>query len=180
MKFLFKKHMLNDILKKIVFIVYTYSQFVASVRGILRGIFLKGTKKNLKILEGCKIGGANKVFIGDNVLISRQVEIMAISEPIIIGNNCLIAHSVSILAANHRYDNPSKPINSQGMTCAPIIIGDDVWIGCKATILAGVTIGKGAVVGAGSVVTKDVPSYAIVGGVPAKIIKKRRDVKKDI
>jgi acetyltransferase-like isoleucine patch superfamily enzyme len=67
-------------------------------------------------------------------------------------------------------------MKEQGVTRSFIKIGDDVWLGAGSTVLAGVTVGRGAIIAAGAVVTKDVPSFSIVGGVPAKIIKSRKSV----
>ncbi len=86
---------------------------------------------------------------------------------IYIGDDVLIGHNVVLATINHDLN----PKNNRRNHYAPIHIGDRAWIGSNATILAGVTIGKWAVVAAGAVVTKDVPDYAIVGGVPAKVIK---------
>ena len=80
---------------------------------------------------------------------------------------------VLILNSNHLYQNPNILIRKQGIVYARVVIEDDVWIGTRSIILPGVTIGKGSVIAAGSVVTKDVPPYNLVGGIPAKIIKKR-------
>ncbi len=80
----------------------------------------------------------------------------------------IIGHNVVLATINHDLD----PANRQSMSYAPIHIGKNVWIGANATVLAGVTIGDGAVVAAGAVVTKDVAPNTIVGGVPAKVIKK--------
>jgi len=74
---------------------------------------------------------------------------------------------------NHNFDRLDIPMKNQGFNTAPIIIEDDVWIGHGCVITQGVTIGKGAIVGSNAVVTKDVPELAIVGGVPAKLIKYR-------
>lgn len=99
-----------------------------------------------------------------------------------IGNFCSIAPEVAfILSADHyinhfsTYPFRSKIFNQgdEGVSKGDIFIGDDVWIGFRSTILSGVTIGQGAIVAAGSVVTKSVPPYAIVGGVPAKVISYR-------
>ncbi len=98
-----------------------------------------------------------------------------------IGSFCSIAGEVMfVLNADHRMDTVSTfPFKArylgeaEGITKGDITIGDDVWLGFRATILSGVTIGQGAVVAAGAVVTKDVPPYAIVGGVPARVIRYR-------
>lgn len=88
------------------------------------------------------------------------------------GNNCLLGPDVLIINSNHTILK-GQLIREQEDMCSPIIIGNDVWIGAKAIILSGVTIGDGAVIAAGAVVTKDVEPYTIVGGVPAKKIKHR-------
>lgn len=103
--------------------------------------------KNVFINSGCCFQDQGGIKIGDNVLIGQQV----------------------VLATLNHDSLPKKRCN---MIPAPIHIGNDVWIGAHATILAGVTIGDGAIIAAGAVVTKDVPKYAVVGGVPAKTIKK--------
>ena len=93
-----------------------------------------------------------------------------------IGNYVMMGPEVYITTVNHKHDRIDIPMMHQGNTeDEPIIIEDDVWIGRRAIILGGVTIGKGSVVGAGAVVTKDVPPYSVVGGVPAKVIKNRID-----
>lgn len=84
-----------------------------------------------------------------------------------IGDDCLIGHQVVLATLNHDL----APENRGSMLPAPIKIGKNVWIGAHATLLSGVTVGDNAVIAAGAVVTKDVPKNAVVGGVPAKIIK---------
>ncbi len=90
-----------------------------------------------------------------------------------IGNNVMISPRVSIYAENHVFDNPEILMKEQGVTQAPVIIEDDCWIAANSIILAGVTIGRGSVIAAGSVVTKDIPPYSVAAGVPAKVIKQR-------
>ncbi len=89
---------------------------------------------------------------------------------VVIGDNVLIADHVTIVAGNHRFDDPSRAIIEQGETAKGIRVERDVWIASHAVILDGVTIGEGAVVAAGAVVTKDVPPGQIVAGVPARPI----------
>lgn len=109
---------------------------------------------------------------GKNLTIGKDVFINAGCKfqdqgGITIGDRALIGHNVVMATLNH----DEKPSKRGDMHPAPIVIGNDVWIGANATILAGVTIGDGAIVAAGAVVTRDVPAYTIVGGVPAKLIR---------
>ncbi len=91
-----------------------------------------------------------------------------------IGNYAVISHDVTILGGDHRYDVPGTPIYfTERPPLHETVIEDDVWIGHRVIVKAGVRIARGAVVGAGAVVTKDVPPYAIVAGVPARKIGER-------
>ena len=94
--------------------------------------------------------------------------------PLIIGNDVMMGPEVVILTYSHKFDRLDIPMNDQGSYVDPVMIGNDVWIGTRSIILPGVKIGNGVLIGAGAVVTKDVPDYAIVGGVPAKIIRYRK------
>jgi len=94
---------------------------------------------------------------------------------ITIGDNVLIAAHTSINTVSHHFERCDIPINDQGIHCDPVSIEDDVWIGMNAVVLQGVTIGKGAIVGAGAVVTRDVPAWSIVMGVPARVVSQRNN-----
>jgi acetyltransferase-like isoleucine patch superfamily enzyme len=89
-----------------------------------------------------------------------------------IGDRVYTSPFTQIISVNHIFDDPSRPFVEQGITAEGIIIEDDVWLGAGAVITDGVRVGKGAVVAAGAVVTKDVAAHTVVGGVPAKEIKK--------
>jgi len=91
-----------------------------------------------------------------------------------IGRQVSIATRVTIVGSSHRFTDPTQPIRNQGMEALPVTISDDVWIGAGAVILGNVCIGEGAVIGAGAVVTRNVPSRALVVGVPARQIGARR------
>jgi acetyltransferase-like isoleucine patch superfamily enzyme len=96
-----------------------------------------------------------------------------------IGRGCIIGQYFSCHPENHVYDDTDHEIRMQGVTRKGIVIGEDCWIGSKVTILDGVTIGRGCVIAAGAVVNKDVPAYSVIGGVPAKIIKNRKQEVKE-
>ncbi|MDD5355793.1 MAG: acyltransferase [Candidatus Omnitrophica bacterium] len=130
--------------------------------------------QRLVIMHNCYMYAHNNgsMKIGDRVSINHNVMLGASDNgEIIIGNDVLIGPNVVIRASNHGYLKKDIPINQQGHTGGKIIIEDDVWIGANSVILPNVTIGKGSVIGAGSVVSKDIPSCSLAGGVPAKVIK---------
>lgn len=91
-----------------------------------------------------------------------------------IGRDVLISPQVVIMTANHAFEDCLHPIRQQGDVREPVVIEDDVWLGAGVKVMAGVRIGRGVVVAAGAVVTHDVPPFAIVGGVPARLIRFRR------
>ena len=94
--------------------------------------------------------------------------------PLRIGDNVMMGPEVTILTHTHNIERTDIPMRQQGMRVAEVVVGNDVWIGMRVVIMPGVKVGNGAVIGAGAIVTKDVPDYAIVGGVPAQVIKFRR------
>ena len=94
--------------------------------------------------------------------------------PLHIGKNVMMGPDVTILTHTHNIERTDIPMGQQGMRVAEVVIGNDVWIGMRVIIMPGVKVGDGAVIGAGAVVTKDVPAFTVVGGVPAKIIKYRK------
>lgn len=112
------------------------------------------------------------LVIGDNVGISANAFI-SVRGKVKIGDSTIFGPGVSLFSENHIFEDKSTPIYLQGATSKGIEIGKDCWIGANATILDGVKIGNGCIVAAGAVVNHNVPSYTIVGGVPAKTIKNR-------
>ena len=117
------------------------------------------------------VSDGGSLSIGDHTFIGRGTEI-EVSDRVAIGRNVLIAPNVYITDHNHGTGR-GAPMNAQPCVAAPVKIGEDVWIGTQCVILPGVTIGDGAVVASGAVVTRDVPPMAIVGGVPARVLKFR-------
>ncbi|UPW18615.1 sugar O-acetyltransferase [Agarivorans sp. TSD2052] len=133
--------------------------------------------KNIEVCPPLTVDYGDTVFIGDDVFINTNFTLVN-SGKITIGDRVMIAPNVSLFSINHALDPELRKtyINQQGERevidyPAPITIGDDVWIGGHAVILAGVTVGNGSVVAAGAVVTKDVPAGVLVGGNPAKVIR---------
>lgn len=120
------------------------------------------------------------IHCGSNIHIGPHASFIASIAHIYIGDYVMFGPNVTIRGGNHRTDLQGKYMISKGLKRsiddADVRVEDDVWIGCNVTILKGVTIGRGAVVAAGSVCTKSVPPYAIVGGNPARLIKYRGDV----
>ena len=139
-----------------------------------------------------------KIILGDDVYISRLCRLscgssedyigaVLIEDSVSVGQNCFIdgggklkigkdsvlGPNVVFFSGNHEFKDPTIPIRFQGGIPKPIVIEEDVWLGANVIVLGDVTIGKGSVIGAGSVVTKYVPPYSIAVGVPAKVIGKR-------
>lgn len=139
---------------------------------------------NCSILKGAVITAINewkifkynpKIIIGDNVKIGRMCHISAVNQ-IIIKDNVLIGGYVTISDNAHGsnlnlQDLMAAPADRPLFSKGPITINENVWIGDKVTIVSGVSIGKGSIIGANSVVTKDIPDGCICGGVPARILK---------
>ena len=117
----------------------------------------------------CINNAVGDVVIGDYTRIGIHNTIIG---PVTIGSHVNLAQGITVTALNHNFENTNERIDLQGVTTKQVVINDDVWIGANAVILPGVTIGRHAVVAAGAVVTTDVPENTVVGGVPAKIIKR--------
>ena len=120
---------------------------------------------------GVDIENFENLEIGNNVSIHSYSYINAIGG-VYIGNEVSIARATSIISFNHGYSDAKKPIKYNDIIKGKIVISDDVWIGARVTILANVNIFKRSIIAAGAVVTKNVESNTLVGGVPAKFIKK--------
>ena len=129
--------------------------------------------EDIVVKHGCYFGTGNGLKVGDRSQLGQNAKI---DPAVTIGKDVLMGPDVIILTTRHAFEDPDTPINQQGvLPIAPVTIGDDVWIGARVVILPGVKIGRGAIIGAGSIVTKNVPQNTIVGGNPAKAIRKRGD-----
>lgn len=166
------------------------------VRGALLGRFAKKAGKKITVAPGVEITGYENIELGDRVHVGRNSSIYAHNGKVVIGsnfslnanssiaasgggeiaigNNVLIAQNVVIRAADHVFESCEIPIMEQGHIGGKINIEDDCWIGANVVVTRNVTIGAHSVIAGGSVVTKDVERYSVVGGVPAKLIKSRR------
>ena len=140
------------------------------IRGFCGKLILTKCGKYVNIEKGAEF--PSSVELGDYSGIGVRAQI---NGKVIFGNHVMMGPDVCIYARNHAYDRTDITMDLQGFAPEkPVFIDDDVWIGAKVIILPGVHIGTGAVIGAGAVVTKDVPDYAVVGGNPAQIIKMRK------
>jgi acetyltransferase-like isoleucine patch superfamily enzyme len=121
--------------------------------------------------------GVETLSLGKGASINSNVVINACQGRIRIGENVLIGPNVVMRAADHVFVDPDRLIRDQGHESGVIVIEDDCWIGAGAVILKNVTVGRGSVVGAGAVVTRDVPPNSVVAGVPARVIGRRGESK---
>ncbi len=163
---------------RILFSMTLWKQLRVSIVLFLNGnvwqiIHLGSYGRQSRILPSAQLAFAENIFIGGEVDVSRRVIIWAgPKSKITIGNKTGIGPG-SFITSDNNSMKAGIPIRDQQRNEADVIIGSDVWIGANSIILPGVTINDGAVIGAGSVVTKDVPENAIAVGNPAKVLKYR-------
>ena len=144
------------------------------LRAVLCARIFRSCGKGVNVERGAYFGYGTTVAIGSYSGIGIDARFYGVGD-ISIGNGVVMGPDVAILTENHRFDDIGSPIGGQGKEVSPVVIEDDVWIGLRAIILPGVRIGRSSVIGAGAVVTKDIPPYSIVGGVPARVIRNRRE-----
>lgn len=161
-----------EFLSAIVFIFPRHKIFNLIKSNYIR---IQGGKvgKNVSFYPGIKINPASNIAIGNHVDLAWGV-LITTGGGVEIGDRTLVGYNSMIFSANHIIPPDRGRIFNSGHDKKPVSIGKDVWIGAGCIILPGVTIGDGAVVAAGSVVTKNVESYSIIGGNPAKLIKYRQ------
>ena len=142
----------------------------------LKGLFLKlsGARigKRVVFYPGVWVAPGRNLDIGDDVTLAGGV-IIGTAGVVKIGDRSLIGFRTTIISGNHVIPPNRGMIFGAGFVRQPVVIGNDVWVGANVTILPGRTIGDGAVVAAGSVVTKDVHPFTVVGGNPAKLLRQR-------
>lgn len=153
-----------------------------------RGVIFNGRVRVEKLFGDIRVGRKTRIGLGCYFLATREGYIHIGEEVgindhcyitsnygITIGSRTRIAEFVSIRDYDHKFDDLNIPIRKQGLTGAPISIGEDCWIGRGVMVTSGVTIGKGSVIGANAVVTRDIPAYSVAAGVPARVIRSRLD-----
>lgn len=139
-------------------------------RRVNLSLFCDHVGKNVNFDKNISL--SHRLRIGDNSGIGRNSSLQG---NVTIGKNVMIGPDLYVFTTNHMHENCALPMIEQGFEEEkPVVINDDVWIGARVIILGGIHVGKGSIIGAGSVVTKDVPPFAIVGGNPAKILKMRK------
>lgn len=136
------------------------------VRALLSELFGKPVPPSLRVFPPFYTDFGKNIEVGNNVFINACCHFQD-HGGVTLGDGCQIGHNVVFATLNHGL----APEHRHTTYPAPIVLGKNVWVGSNSTILQGVTVGDNAVVAAGAVVTKDVPANAIVGGVPAKVIK---------
>jgi maltose O-acetyltransferase len=150
-----------------------FFKFVRPVRRFVAQGLFKRAGKNINIEKGAYFGDGSQIEIGHNSGIGINCRVCG---NVTIGDNVMMGPDVIILTKLHKFDRIDIPMIEQGHAPEmPVIIGDDVWIGTRSIILPGVTIGNGAIIGAGAIVTKDIPEYAIACGNPAQVVKYRME-----
>lgn len=122
------------------------------------------------VMKGVNVSNPYNLSVGENSGLGINAYLSCVAE-VSIGDRVLMGPDVMIFTSDHNWCGIDKTYFNKGMSEAPVIIEDDVWIGARSIILKGIKVGKGATIAAGSVVTKDVESMSVVGGVPAKFIK---------
>jgi len=148
-----------------------HTRWCRYVRRLFCTPIFRSAGKNINIEKGAFFGSGAKVNIGDNAGIG--INCMLLGE-VSIGNNVMMGPEVLFITTTHAHSRVDVPMIEQGYSEErPIIINDDVWLGARCIILPGVVIGKGAIISAAAVVTKNVPNYVVVAGKPAREIKHR-------
>lgn len=163
---------------------YTYTYAFSLKSGKHLNIDTDVTIKNFKnILIGDNVfigkgsflyGNEGYLKIGNNSGVNTNVQLGASNGELIIGDNVIIGANSVLRSSDHNYERIDVPIREQGHVSGKIEIEDDVWIGSNVVITSNVKIGRGSIIGAGSVVTHEIPPLSIAAGVPARVIKQRK------
>lgn len=145
-----------------------YALFFPYLRNVLVRNYLSVCGKGLRVKSGAEISPRAKV--GHNTELGTRC---IVQSDVTLGSYIIMGPDVKIYCRNHRYEDIHTPMGLQGKITKPTKLGDDIWIGSNVVIVAGINVGDHTIIAAGSIVTKNIPDYAIVGGNPARIIKYR-------
>lgn len=151
----------------------------AKLRGLLYKNFFKNVGINFKVHDNVIIKLPSYISIGDNLTLNQNTYITG-ADGLSIGDNVMMGSGVKITTSKHMYDFIDIPMIKQDIINNPIVIEKDVWIGFNAVILDGVIIKEGSIVGANSLINRNIDKFCIYGGVPAKFIKNRTNYSEDI
>lgn len=161
-----------EVVSTLIFALPRYRLFNGLKSLYLRIVWGASVGKRVVYYSGVRVFPGKALTLGDDVDIAKGCQVYT-TGGLSIGDRTLIGYNSIILSANHAVPPGKGRVFNAGHDKKPVTIANDVWIGCNCTILPGVTIGEGAIVAAGAVVSKDVEPFTIVGGVPAKKIRDR-------
>jgi acetyltransferase-like isoleucine patch superfamily enzyme len=122
--------------------------------------------------DGFVLECRGRLRVGAQTVFGHHCTLGVVRE-VVIGPRCLIAELVSIRDHEHEFAEVGRPVIEQGRRARPVVVGENVWLGAKVTVTSGVTIGKDTIVGANSVVTRDLPAGCVAAGAPAKVVRMR-------
>ena len=140
---------------------------------------IKSIGKGSEIRPYATLLGTDNIIIGKRVIIPQGTLLSSLphhpDSAIIIEDDVLLGPNVAVYSSTHNFENPDIPIKEQGYRLSAVTLKEGCWLGINSVIMPGITIGKHAIIGANSLVTKDVPDYAIAAGSPAKVIRYRNE-----
>ena len=160
-------HEMSEEARRVTFRLNTAYHTADEVRELLSELFGYQVPQSLRVFPPLYADFGKNITVGEGVFINACCHFQD-HGGVTLGDGCQIGHNVVFATLNHELQPERRGVTRP----APIVLGKKVWVGSNATILQGVTIGDNAIVAAGAVVTKDVPANAIVGGVPARVIKR--------
>jgi len=148
-----------------------FGKISCRLRRMVTGMIFKSSGDGVNVNRNASFGSGTNLSIGSNSSIGRNCQL---ANDVAIGDDVMMAPDVIIFSVGHNTQSIDMPMRKQGNTLPqPVKIENDVWIGQRVIILPGITIGRGSIIGSGSVVTKDIPAFSVAAGNPAKIIKSR-------